>query len=110
MEFAHRLIMSEGESLSNLLLRTVLSKVTWLMAEVAVVVLLILLALWVSEKPTITQRRQGVYSWLGCEGSKCDSFEGFDLLDRSSYGVFSILDCSSSTLFIVQVYEVGLHD
>ena len=59
-----------------------------------------------------TQRCGGMCHQLRVRQFKGDAFEHLDFLCRGSYGagILLILYCLSSTLFIIEVNEVSLHD
>ena len=53
-----------------------------------------------------------MYHWLKIRQFKGDIFDYLNLScrNRGSTGILSVLNCPGSTLFIVKMYEVILHD
>ena len=95
-------------------LSAVTDKVIRSVTNETVLSLFICLTLRISKRPSIdcSQWCERMHSQLRCDRFKCDMFEWFDLLDRDEcdIDVFSVLCCFDSTLFIVEMYEIILHN
>ena len=95
-------------------LSAVTSKVIRSVTDEVIADLFICLTLRICDQLSIdcTQRCKEMYHWLRIWQFKYNSFECLSLLDECSYDTdfLSIFCCFNSTLFIVEIYEISLHD